>query len=439
MSDGKYNPFKLDVLKSKAFSYTSLMKAWGTQPRDINASLHKFHVYNSKYFKFLDITSKVIDDGGEPKIELTASKYVGCIPTLSPKGRYAGNVLVKGRFSEDIAELLSMIGESPLLEYNNNFKLSNGSVENPPLYFECLKYIDKYIEAKKYKWRKFESIDEIEIVPSASTNWNNYAMNSIDPNNRFKYLNKKNILTKDHPEWTQLNYVLNIAIKTIQSPSTPSRSRNVYIEKISRLRNILDRSSVRYATSIPIRMSDPIVIKELKTIANRILQGKSRSDCAWRIDFAEFFERYVQFIIKDISRQKNAKVYCNPKYSVRGERPYWALKYIEPDVIMEKDGAQYVIDAKYKSHMYNIPSSSEKLKEDFRHDFLQVLAYSSFDKKVKKHVMLVYPSNEFIVRRMNVESSVNQNSANAYLVGIPLRREDYKLVKEKMSEIIQFQ
>lgn len=438
MSDGRYKPFELGVLTQKVFSYKDLMKVWGTQPRDINASLQKFHVLNSRYLKFLDISSRIIDHNGETKIELTSSKYIGCVPTLSPRGRFAGNVIVEGRFKEDIAELLSMIGESPLLEYDENIKLTCGAVKNPPLYFECLKFIDKYLEAKKYKWRKFESREIVEKVPSASTNWRKYALKSYTPNNRFVYPNQKNILTKDHPEWAELNYVLNLAIEVILSPDTPIRSRLAYIQKIASLQKSYDKNSVRYVKSIQTRMSDPEVIKELKTIGNRILQGESHSNCAWRIDFAEFFERYVQFIMKDISCQKNAKIYCNPKYSIRGNKPSWALQYIEPDVVIDKDNAQYIIDAKYKSHMYNLSSASESLKETFRHDFLQVLAYSSFDKKAKKNVLLIYPAGEYKVRSLNVSSSINESSTNAYLVGIPLRKSDFNEVKNNIAEIIQF-
>lgn len=414
------------------------MKVWGTQPKDINAALHHFHVINSRYFKFLDIASRVIDDNGETKIELTSSKYVGCIPTLSPKGRFAGNVIIKGRFQEDIAELLSMIEESPLLEYNDHFKLSSGAVENPPLYFECLKFIDKYIEAKKYKWRKFESREIIERIPSASTNWKKYALSNIDPNKRLIFPNQKNLLTKEHPEWFELNYVLDVAIKEVQSPATPTRSRLVYREKIEHLQKAYDKKAIKYVKAIHTRMSDPAVIKDLKTIANRILQEKSNTDYAWRIDFAEFFERYVQFIIKEVAHQKRAKVFCNPKYSVRGEKPGWALKYIEPDVVIEKNGTQYIIDAKYKSHMYNTSSSSENLKDIFRHDFLQVLAYSSFNNNIKKNVILIYPAGVLCVRKMNITSSINNSSSNAYLVGIPLHKDVYNDVKNKISEIINF-
>ena len=99
-----YNTYNLSVLTSKSFSYDLLAKAWGTQKRDLDKALYRFQIYNTKYLKFLDITSRVVDVNGIPKLELTSSKYVGCVPTVSPKGQLAGNIEVKGRFNEDIAE-----------------------------------------------------------------------------------------------------------------------------------------------------------------------------------------------------------------------------------------------------------------------------------------------------------------------------------------------
>ena len=67
-------------------------------------------------------------------------------------------------------------------------------------------------------------------------------------------------------------------------------------------------------------------IKELKEVANRVLQNSSSSQNAWRLDFAEFFERYVQFIFKEIARAKGERIICNPHFPVYGYKPAWVLK-----------------------------------------------------------------------------------------------------------------
>ncbi|WP_299352577.1 hypothetical protein [uncultured Porphyromonas sp.] len=41
------------------------------------------------------------------------------------------------------------------------------------------------------------------------------------------------------------------------------------------------------------RASDPIVVREVKRLANVILRNKRTQRRAWRIDYAILFERYV--------------------------------------------------------------------------------------------------------------------------------------------------
>ena len=54
-------------------------------------------------------------------------------------------------------------------------------------------------------------------------------------------------------------------------------------------------------TSIPLRTSDPVVIKETKEIGMRILQNNVSAKRAWRIDYSEFFEIYVQYMLKQVA------------------------------------------------------------------------------------------------------------------------------------------
>jgi 5-methylcytosine-specific restriction endonuclease McrBC regulatory subunit McrC len=168
------------------------------------------------------------------------------------------------------------------------------------------------------------------------------------------------------------------------------------------------------------------------------LQNNVSSKLAWRIDYSEFFERYVQYVLKLVAGLKGAKLESNTKYRISGEKTAWTLSYLEPDAVMYKGDVQYIFDAKYKSHMYNVNRMSEDLKDTFREDFHQVLAYSSFGGIKQKHVMLIYPSNIFVSRELNVHSGINGYSAKAYLVGIPLKKSDLEETKNNLSRIINF-
>jgi hypothetical protein len=50
--------------------------------------------------------------------------------------------------------------------------------------------------------------------------------------------------------------------------------------------------------------------------------------------------------------------------------------------------------------------------------------------------MLIYPSDHFVSRELDVLSGINGYSAKAYLVGIPLKKSDLEETKKKLSYII---
>ena len=425
----------LKVLSEHVISYKELVEKYKGDKQYANELASQFLLRNEKALRFLGIEEGTSSESG---IRLITSRYVGCVPLVSPKtGLPGGFIQVTGNFGEDISELLSVIAGTIEPEYDDTLRFYQDTFIKPPLYFECMKYIDQYIEAKNYKWRRFTNIEKIEPRPTSSTRWDKYALRSYDPAKTFKYPNKCNVLTREHPEWLELNYVLDFCINEVMSMRTPVRSRTAYISKINSLSYSYDKRSIRAVKEVRIHKYDPHIIQSLKISANKVLHNVSSINCAWRMDFALFFERYVQFIIQKVAFAKGAHYSTNPKYPVDGRRPAWALKYIEPDMIIDKGDVQYIIDAKYKAHMMDLSIDSEYLKEKFREDLHQVLAYSSFGGNVHKNVMLVYPSStEVIERELTISSSINSYSCSIYLVGVPLRKSTHEETIKRLSEII---
>ncbi len=437
----RFSSYTLPVLQTCRIPFSDLNEVWKDNKLYPETAVQKFILRNSKTFSFLDISAAgEYVDSDKYVLTLTTSRFIGCVPLLSPRtGLPSGNLIIKGRFGEDVSELLSIVGDFVEPEFSDSILLSTGSYVKPPLYFECQNYIDCYIEAKKHKWRKFNNIEKTEPIPKNTTNWEKYVLQSFEPKNTLKYPNRCNVLSKNHREWEELNYVLDLCIDEILSSRTPIRSRMAYMSKISNLINSYDRHSLHAAPKVTPHGSDPIIIKKLKVVANRILQNASSSQHAWRLDFAEFFERYVQYLFRDVAKSKGARITCNPHFSVYGQRPTWALKYIEPDIIIDKADIQYIIDAKYKPHLYQVNGDGEQLRESFREDFHQVLAYSSFAGNRKKHVMLVYPSDHFISRELEIASGINGYSSKIYLVGIPLKKSAFEETKKALSHLICLQ
>ena len=157
------------------------------------------------------------------------------------------------------------------------------------------------------------------------------------------------------------------------------------------------------------------------------------------MDYAEFFERYVQYLFANVAKRKNATTYDNAHYNVNARKlPSWGLSYLEPDLLIRKDETEYVIDAKYKSHLYNFDNDSEDLKDTFRHDLHQVLAYSAFNSMKDKKVLLAYPFSDFIVHNMQIRNNISSTIIDVYLVGIPIERSKIESTKTSIERLIKF-
>lgn len=435
---GKFNLNKLYTLAVFSFPFTELNKEWGCDKRYGIDALQRFLLLNQRGFDFLNIKADIEIVGNNPYLKLSTSQFAGSIPLLSPKdGKPYGDLGVGGRYGEDISELLSMIGDTLLPKYEDSLPPLSTSVLEPPLYFECCNYIDKFFEVERARWHQFDVVDRIEQTPTSGTRWDIYSCRSHDPSNTFKYPNRTNKLKPLHKEFREMISVLWICFNELKKPKIPIRSRVVYANKVSRLQTKYPEAVSSSAPSeFAVHASDPISVKEAKRIANIILHNKRTNKRAWRIDYSEFFERFVQYIFGETAKSCSAKAVCNPHYPVSGSKPTWALQYLEPDLIVQKNDVQFVADAKYKSHMFNWNETSDELREAFRYDLHQILAYCSFNAMSTKKAILVYPFGDFICHKLRIGSPLTSSTANIYLIGVPLVKSKLEEVKGKLNDII---
>ena len=384
-----------------------------------DAVVARFLKLNKKAFAFLGIVP--VDTENHTTLRFITSNYAGCVPLLSPvTGKPYANLIVKGRFNEDVSEILPILPDSLNIDYNDSLVLPHQSKVKPPIYFECIKFMEKYLVARRSHWRKFINERRIQANPSSSTDWGKYAELSYSPQNKFKYPNKVNILTTDHYEWQQINHVLNLCIQELNSSNTPRRTRVSYQEKLNYLQIILRTQQLKPCTELKVHAADPVIIKDLKAIGNRILESNSTEYRAWRIDFNRLFEQYVQYIMSNVAKAQYSKSYNNQKFSISGAQTRWTLSYLEPDILLKKDNSLIILDAKYKTHMLNRYSGDvESLQDSFRHDLHQVLAYSSFDPTSQKITMLIFTSTRFNYIRQVIRTPFNNVTNHVYLVGIP--------------------
>lgn len=431
---------QLHTLDKFSFSFLELNKVWRCKTRDGMAALQRFLVLNHRALDFLNVKAEIEMRGNIPHLTITTSEFAGSVPILSPNdGKTCGDLCIGGRFGEDVSELLSVLGETLLPHYNDSLPALTSSMLEPPLYFECCNFIDKWFYLEHSRWHKFDVKEQIRPYPTNGTRWDIYSMKSYEPNNTFRYPSRNSQIKPFHKEFCQLLSVLFFCFKEIKKPQTPMRSRVTYSYKISRLQAKYDKTlSVAPPEEFVIHASDPIAVKEAKNIANIILQNKRTNKRAWRIDYSEFFEKYVQYLFGEVAKKTMAKAINNPHYAVTGSRPTWALHYLEPDLILQKEDEQYVIDAKYKSHVFNWNDYSDDLRDTFRHDFHQIMAYCSFNSMQTKKAMLVYPFSDFVYHKIKVKSPLSHTDSQLYFVGIPLEKKKMEDAKEGLSQIVSF-
>lgn len=441
MSNAGYFFGKIPTLSTIIWS-AEKVKAWKWgDNRYLETVMQRFVVLNQKNFQYLGLEAIVIEHDSRPAIQISTSQYIGAIPIISPKnGKPCGDLVVTGRFGENAGEIISLLDDTIRPEYSGEFQLTLDSQMTPPIFLECCKYIDTYQEAVRYKWRKFDNVLRVENKPSGSTQWSEYAVRTAkNPLEFSTFKNKSNILSTSHSEWHQLNYVLQLAIAELESVRVPKRMRAVYAERIARLKAQLHNDRVEYTACIKQRMSDPLVIKKLKSLANLILQNKSYERLAWRMNYSEFFERYVQYILDRVAKKKGIRSTSNPHFKVSiSNRPSWGLSYLEPDLVLHQENKQIMVDAKYKSHMFNWENGTEDLKDTFRHDLHQILAYCSFATNENKEAMIVYPYSDFTSRKMRINNPITHVENTVYLVGIPIDRNRVPETEEKLAQLILF-
>jgi hypothetical protein len=138
------------------------------------------------------------------------------------------------------------------------------------------------------------------------------------------------------------------------------------------------------------------------TVEERGLAGLSDLEgIPWTMPMDQFFEAWVETVFRVVAQRIGGQIRVGRKretvHPVNWEPPYiGSQKSLVPDIWMEWDSTTLIVDAKYKRHWEELQRHSwanveEQLREQHRHDFLQVLAYANLARTPKVIVCLAYP------------------------------------------------
>lgn len=401
----------------------------------------KFLSINKDVFEFLGVKPRIINTDQNTSIAFRTSSFIGAIPLrASDTGKQIGDFVVMPRFTgrdrfEDYIEILNLLGTEISPEVIDSLPLASGKNFRPPLYLEAVKFIAALEVLISKLWRKFNNVEKISSQPSGQINWNKYTNNEYKIENRLKFPTRKNILSEFHNEYSEVRYVFDLCKNELLSSNTPQRIKNIIRPRLNFIEEKLYHHKPSVTNNISISSSDSPVIKICKEQANKILNFNLVDSTAWRVDFSDVFEKFVQHIFKEVANETGGKLFANFKFQSKTSKHYsWELKHIEPDAIYKKDKFLVFIDAKYKSNLYNKFGNSETLKDDHRRDLHQIMAYSSFSKTNLKYGFLCYPSNELEIKTITYKNGINEVTNTVSIMGIPLKKESINAAKRLLGE-----
>lgn len=418
--------------KSNLLSGIALQKKWfkSADKRIIGQYLQKFIDYNSGLFNFMGVSPYLVGTDQNTSIAFRTAQFVGSIPLRSPDtGKQIGDFVVTPRFTgkdryEDYIEILNLLGNEISPKIIDSLPLASGRNFRPPMYLEAAKFILAFEELIKKPWRKFDRVEKISTELVGQINWNKYVQEEYKVENRLRFPSGRNILSEFHKEYSQLRYVFDMCKSELLSSNTPLRIKLSIKPKIDFLEDRLYLHLPIQTNSIPIKYSDSPTVKNCKRLANKILNFNFADSTAWRVDFADVFEKFVQYVFKEVAKESGGRLLANYKFKGYTSRQNaWELNHIEPDAILQKNELLVFIDAKYKSHLYNKYEVSELLKEEHRHDLHQIMAYTSFSKTQSKFGFLCYPSQEVEIKEIKYHNPINQTLSKIKIIGLPLKKD----------------
>ena len=428
--------------QSRQLSGIALQKKWfkSADKRIIGQYLQKFIDYNSSQFRFIGVQPFIIGSDQNTSLTFRSSSFIGTIPLrASDTGKQIGDFVVMPRFTgrdrfEDYIEILNLLGTEISPEVIDSLPLASGKNFRPPLYLEAVKFIASLEALLSRPWRKFDNIEKISSQPSGQINWTKYINNEYKIENRLKFPNRKNILSEFHSEYAEIRYVFDICKNELLSSNTPQRIKNTIRVKLSFIEEKLYHHKPKATNNIIAKSADSPTVKTCKEQANKILNFNLVDSTAWRVDFSDVFEKFVQHIFKAVAKETGGKLFANFKFHSRTSKHYsWELKHIEPDAIYQKENLLVFIDAKYKSNLYNKFDNSETLKDDHRHDLHQIMDYTSFSKTDFKYGFLCYPSDQLELKAIKYKNGINEVTNTVLVMGIPLKKDSINEAKRLLT------
>jgi len=140
--------------KSRIISSQELVSTWfrNSDKRNLERYIQKFLRINQKLFNFLGIQPEISGVNNNSNLFFRSSSYIGAIPLQSPiTGKPLADFVVYPRYIregssiDEYIEIIYLLKEIITPEFLDSSELLSKGQYHPPIYYECVKFIDVYL------------------------------------------------------------------------------------------------------------------------------------------------------------------------------------------------------------------------------------------------------------------------------------------------------
>ena len=404
----------MDDYESSTEDFFQTTRMRGRDHSGLEAKLvSDFETQNRKVLKHYGITVRYSNNGKGGRVCFSTGEYIGALPLRSPlSGKWDYRAIIYPRIGwSGVGGMLSSMGWKVIPTLQKLPVLPQSAKEIPTWVIASV--IIARIESLVHDVsRIYISKTEILKSPRGKIDWVHYAMRMM-PTCRWTDLKCDFSELSDHPELMGvIKYTLQRVVGDLASCVEGGA---IAIDLIQRANKLLKLVSAYLPVRPTVRMLAPIFygkntpstefsegLEAIQwSVENRGLAGLSDlRGLPWRMSIADFFEAYVETIVRRVAVYSGGQVTCGrlneTVIPVSWEHNWQGTqKSLKPDVVIKRDDEVIIFDAKFKGYWKQIFSRrwedvSKEFQEEHRNDFLQVLAYSTCYSVSKLTVCLVF-------------------------------------------------
>ncbi len=402
------------VARRSAIDFFQLRKLGDSQTQAARAArlAEQFVNQNRALMSLLDVRIERDYDGNDVRLIIQAGNAVGAIPLISPtSARPDYGLVVQPRFpwagiGPMLAEMGWRVSPTPL-----RLPLLHRSERRVPIWVLSFMILVRLRALLDSLDRRFELTRETRRAPHGTVHWADYAMKSLPRAGFLSIPCTFPDLRADRLLKGAVRYTAERQLRALET----QKEHGAFVHRLIELaRQLLRRvqtvpSYVPSSATLSAWLQRPMRTEQFInglhaiewTVEERGLAGVSDLEgIPWKMPMDEFFEAWVETVFRIVAQRTGGQMRVGRRretvHPINWEPPYLgSQKSLVPDIWLEWGSTTLIVDAKYKRHWEELQHTwsgmEEELREQHRHDLLQVLAYANLVRTPKVIACLTYP------------------------------------------------